>query len=126
MKKILLVSAVMLLFWLACGGDTESPNAEMFYPDDGDTVWATIYVTAKVTDNEEIDRVEFYFADTLTGTSTTPVHDSLYQYMWPTGLEVDHTYHTIYAKAYDVAGNEAITNSITVFIDNEGHWPRGY
>ncbi|MBN2620747.1 hypothetical protein JXB22_06610 [candidate division WOR-3 bacterium] len=123
-KFFLLVSMCCLMF-VACGSDTEPPTVEMYYPHDGDTVWATVYITAKALDNDTIQYVEFFINDSLVGDDEIIVQDSLFQWMWMTYSTGDTTYKSLHAIAYDGNENSTTSNTITVYVDNEGHPPGG-
>lgn len=125
MKKLGLFLVAVILCWFACGGDTEPPIVRMHHPQDGDTVWATVYITAIATDNDSIDHVDFFFDDTLVSAHEIIFQDSFYQWMWATGLGPDSVSITIHSIAYDVNENNAESNRITVFVDNAGHPPGG-
>jgi len=125
MYKILLLLCICCTVFVVCGSDTEPPTVAMYFPHDGDTVWATVYITANVHDNEGILNVEFFIDDSMVGTETTIFQDSLYQWMWMTATTGDTTYKSIYTIAHDVNENSATSNTITVYVDNEGHPPGG-
>jgi hypothetical protein len=60
----------------------------------------TVQVTATASDNRGVERVEFYDGSTLLGTDST----APYSVSWNT-TAVSNGGHTLYAKAYDAAGN---------------------
>jgi hypothetical protein len=125
MNKLRLTCISIIFYFFACSNDTEPPRVRMYYPPDGDAVWATIYVTATTVDNDSVDRVEFYFADTLAGGVDVVFQDSFYQHIWMTYAGPDSVNVKIYAIAFDISGNSAASDTITVFVDNAGHPPGG-
>jgi hypothetical protein len=115
---------ICILLLTGCS-DKQPPRVEMFFPHDGDVVFATVYITAKAIDNESIDRIEFFLDDTLVGRDENIFQDSFYQHIWPTAAGPDSVHVKIYAIAYDVNQNSAVSNTINVFVDNAGNPPRG-
>jgi hypothetical protein len=105
--------------------DTQPPRVEMFYPHDGDVVYATVYITAKALDNDKINRVEFVLNDTLLGRDEINFQDSFYQHIWPTAAGPDSIHVKIFAIAYDENENYTVSNTINVFVDNAGNPPPG-
>ena len=125
MKKIFFLLICFVVLWFACTSDNEPPVVEMFYPHDGDTVWATVYITARTLDNDTVARVEFFLNDSMVGTQDVVFQDSFYQYIWMTGLTGDTMNMSIYTIAYDANENNTKSNTITVYVDNAGHPPGG-
>lgn len=123
MYRLLMAVCICSIFFVMCGGDSEPPTVEMYYPHDGDTVWATVYITAKVFDNDTIQMVEFFIDDSMVGTDQIIFQDSLYQWMWITESTGDTTYKSIHTIAYDANENSTTSNEITVYVDNLGHPP---
>jgi hypothetical protein len=97
----------------------------MHYPYDNDTVWATVYITARTTDNDTVARVEFFLNDSFLGAQDVVFQDSFYQHIWMTWTTGDTTFKSIYVIAYDANENSAASDTITVFVDNAGHPPGG-
>ena len=123
MFRVIKFLVIGTILFIACGGDTEPPRVEMFYPYDGDTVWAPVYITAKALDNDTIEYVEFFINDSFVGTVGSIFQDSFYQWMWTTWSTGDTTYKSIYTIAHDANENSTTSNTITVYVDNEGHPP---
>jgi len=88
------------------------PTVSITSPSPGATVSGTVDVTADASDDNGVDKVEFYIDDVLKSTDTT----SPYEYSWDTTVYADGS-HGIKAKAYDTIGQTA-TDSITVTVDN--------
>ncbi len=96
------------------GGDTTAPTVSIIAPSNGATVSGTISFSANATDNESMERVEFYVDGSLIGTDTY----SSYSINWDT-TTVSNGSHTLQAKAYDAVGNEGTFSTITVTVDNQ-------
>lgn len=93
--------------------DTTPPNVSISSPVNGATVNGTFSVTAEATDNLGVSRVEFYFDNKLLGS------DSSFPYSWPWNTTLySNGSHTLDAKAYDGAGNQKTSSSITVTVNN--------
>ena len=77
----------------------------------------TIVIKAIASDNVGVAKVEFYDGATLLGADTT----SPYSYSWPI-VAANNGSHTLTAKAYDAAGNPAVSIAVavTVNISNPG------
>jgi hypothetical protein len=125
MVRLLILICISSIFFVTCGSDSEPPTVSMHYPYDGDTVWATVYITAKALDNDTIQRVEFFINDSMVGTDQIIFQDSFYQWMWITASTGDTAYKSIYTIAYDANENNTTSNEITVYVDNAGHPPGG-
>jgi hypothetical protein len=95
--------------------DTASPSVNLTTPPNGSTVSNTVAVNANAVDNSGgagVARVEIYMRNgTLLGTASSYP----YTVNWDTTTQSNGTRY-MYAKAYDAAGNIAIspTNSVTV------------
>ncbi len=116
MKSSLIFTALFItfIFWFGCTKNV--PEVTITSPQDGDVVSGYVDITVEATDQEGVVRVEFYIDDSLEYTAP----DTPYVYTWETyGLE-DSSYHDIYAKAYDGDGNEAVSDTINVMVDNHG------
>jgi len=94
--------------------DLIAPNIIIYEPAANQTVSGAIEILTITTDNDSIDKVEFYHNYSL-------VHiDSSfnYSYSWDTESEQEDSEHTWYAKAFDISGNQSQTSPITVFVNN--------
>lgn len=93
--------------------DTQAPTTSITAPADGATVSGTVTVSAIVTDNVGVSRVEFYLDGGLQSTGTaTP-----FNWSWNTGSAVNGA-HTLTAKAYDAAGNVGTSVAVAVTVSN--------
>ncbi|MCY3412004.1 MAG: S8 family serine peptidase [Candidatus Heimdallarchaeota archaeon] len=89
--------------WPACKYvDTEAPTVAISDPSDGSTVSGVILVTATASDNQAMDRVEFYIdGGFISSDSSAP-----YTMTWDTTAYADGS-HYITAMAYDASSNSA-------------------
>ena len=95
--------------------DDIHPSAVIIEPASGQTVSGDVYIEALATDNDEIERVEFYIDTDLT------YIDSIgpdYNYTWNTDSFPDDEDYIISLIAYDLVGNEGPSTPITVHLDN--------
>ncbi|QEM68656.1 hypothetical protein FO488_11130 [Geobacter sp. FeAm09] len=93
--------------------DTTVPTAALTAPTSNATVSGTVTVTATASDNVGVSRVDFY----VNGTLRASVNSSPYSFSWNTTADANGSY-SLYAKAYDAAGNSAATSTITVTVNN--------
>jgi len=92
--------------------DTTSPVATIQTPLDGSVINNLTAIQVGATDNDQIAYVEFYVDDNLipdSEDSTTP-----YEYVWDASGQEIGSEHTILAVAYDLTGNSASTDTVTV------------
>lgn len=115
-KKLGIVSVLLMVLGAGCVKDTEPPEVYITNPANGATVNGTVNITAEATDNKGVEKVEFYIDGILVYTSTSKP----YSYSWTTTSLPDSSYHSIYAKAYDKAGNEGTSSPISVMVYNGG------
>jgi len=96
--------------------DTTAPVVSMTTPSNGGTVSGSIAVGATATDNVGVTRVEFYDGSTLISSDTTAgATGSDYAVTWNTS---GNGSHTLKAKAFDAAGNNTTSSTITVTVNN--------
>jgi len=95
--------------------DTQNPTVFVTYPPNGATVSGTIIIKADATDNNEVEKVEFYIDGTLKSIDAS----SPYEYSW-NSTTYTNTLHTIMAKAHDAANNAGSSSVITVNVNNGG------
>ena len=95
--------------------DDIHPTAVITDPASGQTVSGDVLVETLVTDNLNIDKVEFYI------NSQIAFIDSIapdYNYLWNTDSLPDDENYVISIIAYDEVGNEGPSTAITVLLDN--------
>jgi len=116
MKKVFIFSIGCLLLWLACGGDSESPTVQITSPADGSLVSGIVAINVDAADNKEVDSVQIYIDADLAATDTTEP----YSYAWNTdSMQQDSSFHNLLAKAYDLAENEGISDTVYVTVYND-------
>ena len=72
-------------------------------------------ISAYAFDNVGLEKVTLYLNDSIVHEST----EGPYEYRWSTLENAEDEFHTIRAKAVDLAGNENFTNTIQVLVDNQ-------
>jgi sulfur relay (sulfurtransferase) DsrF/TusC family protein len=93
--------------------DNTAPTISITAPAAGAKVKGTVTVTAGASDNVGVSKVGFYVDGSLKSTDTS----SPYSYSWNT-TSLANGSHSIYAKAYDAAGNVKQSSIISVTVDN--------
>jgi Bacterial Ig domain len=92
--------------------DTTPPSVSIASPIGGN-VSGTVTISANASDNVGVTRVDFYINGALVGSDST----APYQYSWNT-TSVSNGAATIYAKAFDAAGNSAQSSTVSVTVAN--------
>jgi parallel beta-helix repeat protein len=93
--------------------DNDPPTVVITTPDDDETVWGTVTVTAGASDNVGVVGVQFKLdGNDLYGADTTPP----YSINWDS-TEASEGAHTLAARACDAAGN-CSDYDVTVLVDN--------
>jgi hypothetical protein len=101
------------------GGDTTPPTCSLTAPANGATVSGVVSVTANASDNVGVSRVEFYRGGSVyLGNDTT----SPYGYSWDTTALANGA-QTLTAKAFDAAGNQTTSATISVTVSNSAPPP---
>ena len=95
--------------------DDIHPTAVITEPASGQTVSGDVLVETLVTDNLEIDKVEFYINSQIVFTDSIAPD---YNYLWDTDSLPDDENYVISIVAYDEVGNEGPSTAITVHLDN--------
>ena len=91
--------------------DTTPPTVGITSPSNGATLVSTTNITASASDDVGVTKVEFYIDGSLKATDTA----SPYTYsLSPTDLTIGQ--HQLTAKAYDAAGNSAMSTIVTFTI----------
>lgn len=123
MRKVLTFAGVIALISLLATcitTDTTNPVVSIISPVNNDTITAgNILIKVYATDNKEVTKVEFYIDNNLKGTDQAGNADT-FRYTWDASAETPGSTHSIYAKAYDGAGNTATSTSITIVIAGGG------
>jgi|TARA_Y100000310_G_scaffold228825_1_gene231157 hypothetical protein len=111
------VIVITLIINYGCETSTESdttpPDVSISSPADGITVSDTVSIKALVADNEGVKSVEFYIdGELLSSDSQEP-----FEVEWITNNSSNGS-HTLHCKAVDNSDNEALSESITVVVEN--------
>lgn len=94
--------------------DDAPPTVSITAPTASATVVGTANITADAADNVGVARVEIYVDGNL---SADPDVAAPYVFGWDS-TGVPNGSHTIYAIAYDAAGNSKTSSTVTVVVDN--------
>ena len=95
--------------------DEIHPTAVITEPASGQTVSGEVLIETLVSDNIEIDKVEFYINSQIVYIDSTAPD---YKYLWITDNLPDDENYVISIIAYDRVGNEGPSTAITVHLDN--------
>ena len=115
MKRYYITGIFGVICMLRCGSvDVEIPEVRLTNPTPGTVVGGNVTIEIAADDNEGIDRIVLYIDD---GIETT-LFTMPYIYLWDTSGYADSTSHTMYARAFDRAGNQAISETVTVLVNN--------
>ena len=95
--------------------DDIHPTAVITEPASGQTISGDVFIETLVTDNIEIDKVEFYINSQIVYTDSIAPE---YNYFWNTDSLPDDENYVISIIAYDEVGNEGPSTAITVHLDN--------
>jgi hypothetical protein len=101
----------------AGGGDTTAPTVTITSPGGG-TVSGNVTVTASATDDTGVTSVKFYRNGKLVRTDSS----APYTWNWDTTGTANGTVQLI-ARAYDAAGNEGISQTVSVTVSNSSTDP---
>jgi len=93
--------------------DTTAPAVSMTSPSANATLSGTVSITATATDAVGVTRVEFYQNGVLLSASNV----APYRYSWNTAT-VGNGVYTLYARAYDAAGNVRQSSSVLAAVNN--------
>ena len=99
--------------------DVTPPTIVLYDPAANQTVSGTVPFLTIATDNVGINRVEFYHDYVLEHTATSYP----YSYEWNSTAMEDDSEHIWHAKAFDTSENEAQTQPIAIYVDNEDNIP---
>jgi hypothetical protein len=96
------------------GSDTTAPTVSLTSPAHSAvlTTGTTYTLTATASDNVGVARVEFFLGGTLLGSDTT----APYSLSWYNNTTVGN--HSVFARAYDAAGNVASSTAVLVSVQD--------
>jgi subtilisin family serine protease len=104
-----------LLYADATWADLTPPWVSLTAPLAGATVGGTVTLTAAVTDESEIAKVDFFLGGRLIGSATTAPHELIWN-----SLTTRNGPGVFTARAYDVHYNQAVSTPVEVMISNAG------
>ncbi len=90
--------------------DTTAPTVALTSPTPGSTVTGLVPLTATASDNVGVTKVDFFVNSTLIGTATA----APYTVNWDTTSYRQGATYSLYARAYDAAGNSTKSAVISV------------
>lgn len=97
--------------------ESDSPTVTWLNPNDSDVVSGDVTLRVEVTDNDDVDYVEFFAEANSLGSVSAPAATDQYALIW-NSLSADGVV-TLKAVAYDEAGNQTDPpKEITVTVDN--------
>ena len=124
MNRIKHYLLIMPMLFLSCEGpifdvpadqDSTPPTLTITFPADQSVLSDSVLISAYAFDNVGLESVTLYLNDSVVHEST----DGPYEYAWSTLNSAEDEFHTIRAKAKDLAGNLNYTNTIQVLVDNQ-------
>lgn len=95
--------------------DEIPPEISQITPETGSYIDGMVSLSATVTDNIELDTVEFYVDDTPQPIYSSPLPP--FEFIWDT-TEESNAVHVIRIEAYDTSGNRSVINDIKVLVIN--------
>ena len=95
--------------------DSIHPSVVIIEPASGQNVSGTVLINSLPTDNNGIERVEFYIDNNLVFTDSIGPD---YQYEWVTDSLEDDRDYIISLISYDLVGNDGPSTPITVYLNN--------
>ena len=124
MNKQYFYFSIILMLFLSCEGpffdvpadeDSIPPTLTITFPADQSILSDSVLISAYAFDNVGLEKVTLYLNDSIVHEST----EGPYEYKWSTLENAEDEFHTIRAKAVDLAGNENFTSTIQVLVDNQ-------
>ncbi len=94
--------------------DVVAPSVLIMHPASGQTISGIINIEIVATDNDSVSHVVFY----IDGNQEFVDYSLPFNYQWDTQDFEEDLEHTIAAVAHDTSGNYALTQPITVYLDN--------
>ena len=118
---------ILSLMFLSCKKDNLPPQITITYPAGGDIASGEVSIIIQAIDNTGIESLTVFVDDTKIAKLQGNSSKSEYIVRWNTYPYQDSTYHTIYALAWDKAGNKGISPSISVIvINNHVLWDKSF
>lgn len=96
--------------------DDIHPTAVITSPASGATINGDVLIETLVSDNLEINKVEFFINDQSVFIDSIGLD---YSFLWETDILPDDENYVLAVIAYDLIGNEGPSTAITVYLDND-------
>ena len=96
--------------------DDIHPTAVITSPASGATINGDVLIETLVSDNLEINKVEFFINDQSVFIDSIGLN---YSFLWETDTLPDDENYVLAVIAYDLIGNEGPSTAITVYLDND-------
>jgi len=100
--------------------DRTPPSIQLVYPLEGQILFGTVQVKVDASDDKQLDRVEFFVDGNLRLTVKADTTISPFVYNWDTTPYENNSQHSLYAKAFDKAGNQSAFAPVTYTISTTG------
>lgn len=126
-QRLWMLAGCLLIAGLACScsddddddngttqPDVTAPEVSLTSPAGGATLSGEITLTAEATDDEGIAYVDFYIDRGIAGTDSIAPHE----HVWSTNPVLHAGEHVLQAHAYDPSGNEGISESVVVEVED--------
>ncbi|RKH14789.1 esterase [Corallococcus sp. CA053C] len=95
--------------------DTTAPTVSFTAPTAGATVSGAVTLAANATDDRGVTKVEFLVDGAVVGQGAAAAQAGRFELSWDTTAYATGT-HTLQARAYDAAGNSAVSASVLVTV----------
>jgi chitinase len=103
--------------------DVEPPVARLIYPLIGQILVGTIEVKVDATDDQKLEKVDFYIDGLLRESVDAGVKTSPFTYSWNTTPLEPESSHSLYFQAVDTGGNRSTNEAISFTIGREDAEP---
>jgi len=121
--KFFIISLILLGIFLTCEDpedpDSTPPVVSIQSPLSGETVSEIVTIIVSTSDNEEIEKVEYFIDDSLHFTD----FKEPYEYSWNTSTLSDNSQHTVKVISYDTSDNSTESQPILLTVDNSNSYP---
>ena len=119
----LFIFAIFIFLYFNCNNpektDTTPPVCSIQSPASGETVFEIVKIRVSTSDNDGIERVEYFVDDSLVFTDQT----SPYVYHWNCTIYPDNSEHIIKAISYDNSGNFTQSQPVLLTVMNASSKP---
>ena len=95
--------------------DTTPPIVEITAPLDGSAVFEIVTITCTATDNDSVIKVDLWIDSDSTGLADTTAP---FSFTWNVSAFEDSSTYSLMVRAYDLNGNHADSEPVSVMVDN--------